>query len=139
MKYVEGTTLARRLAEGTLTAFEAARLLAPVCRAVHYAHSRGVLHRDLKPSNILIDLEGHPHVSDFGLAKRIDADLSLTQSGAILGTPSYMSPEQASAAGADRAGKRCVQPGRDPLPDAHRPSAVPGPVGGRHRAHGTRP
>jgi eukaryotic-like serine/threonine-protein kinase len=97
MKYVEGTTLARLLAEGPMTAVEAARLLAPVCRAVHYAHARGVLHRDLKPSNILIDREGRPHVSDFGLAKRIDADLSLTQSGAILGTPSYMAPEQAAA------------------------------------------
>ena len=56
-----------------------------------------MLHRDLKPSNILIDLEGRPHVSDFGLAKRIDADASLTRSGAILGTPSYMAPEQAAA------------------------------------------
>ena len=97
MKYIEGTTLARRLAEGPLPPVEAARLLAPVCRAIAYAHQQGVLHRDLKPSNILIDLEGRPHVSDFGLAKRIDADASLTRSGAILGTPSYMAPEQAAA------------------------------------------
>ena len=96
MKYIEGTTLARRLAEGPMPPDEAAALLAPVCRAIHYAHENRVLHRDLKPSNILIDREGRPHVSDFGLAKRIDADAGLTQSGAILGTPSYMAPEQAS-------------------------------------------
>ncbi len=97
MRYVEGTTLGRRLAEGPLSAVEAARLLVPVCRAIQFAHERGVLHRDLKPSNILIDSEGRPHVSDFGLAKRVDAVESLTQSGAILGTPSYMAPEQAAA------------------------------------------
>jgi serine/threonine-protein kinase len=96
MRYVAGTTLARRLAVGPLPPREAAGLLAPICRAVAYAHGRGVLHRDLKPSNILIDPEGRPHVSDFGLAKRIDIDASLTGSGAILGTPSYMPPEQAS-------------------------------------------
>ncbi|MGP0066052.1 MAG: serine/threonine-protein kinase [Isosphaeraceae bacterium] len=95
MKYVEGTTLAKTLADGPLPAFEAARLLAPICRAIHYAHQCGVLHRDLKPSNILIDLQGNPYVSDFGLAKRIDVDPSLTPSGALVGTPSYMAPEQA--------------------------------------------
>jgi eukaryotic-like serine/threonine-protein kinase len=96
MKFIEGTTLAKRLAEGPLAATEAATLLAPVCRAIEYAHKHGVPHRDLKPSNILIDREGHPYVGDFGLAKRIDADASLTQSGAIVGTPSYMPPEQAA-------------------------------------------
>jgi serine/threonine-protein kinase len=96
MKYVEGTTLARRLADGPMPPCQAAAILAPICRAVHYAHQRGVLHRDLKPSNILIDAEGRPHVSDFGLAKRVEAEDELTLSGAVLGTPSYMSPEQAA-------------------------------------------
>ncbi len=96
MKYVPGTTLTRQLAEGPITARQAASILAPICRAVHYAHQRGVLHRDLKPSNILIDEEGRPHVSDFGLAKRVEAEEHLTLSGAVLGTPSYMSPEQAA-------------------------------------------
>lgn len=96
MAFIEGTTLARRLADGPIPPKEAAALLAPVCRAIDYAHRRGVLHRDLKPSNILIDREGLPHVSDFGLAKRVDAEASLTHTGAIVGTPSYMPPEQAA-------------------------------------------
>jgi hypothetical protein len=96
MKLVSGTTLAQRLIDGPLPAREAAQLLAEVARAIDYAHQRGVLHRDLKPSNILIDTEGRPHVSDFGLAKRIEGGETLTRSGAILGTPSYMAPEQAA-------------------------------------------
>jgi serine/threonine-protein kinase len=103
MKLIEGSTLARRLAEGPLPSRQAAEMLIPACRAIADAHRRGVLHRDLKPSNILIDRDGDTYVTDFGLAKRItpqesEGSLSgsLTQSGAILGTPGYMAPEQAA-------------------------------------------
>lgn len=105
MKLIEGTTLARKLLDGPLASRTAAEMLVPICRAIADAHRRGVLHRDLKPSNILIDHEGRTYVTDFGLAKRVRSDVdsarhdvaqSLTQSGAILGTPSYMAPEQAA-------------------------------------------
>jgi serine/threonine-protein kinase len=96
MQYVPGETLADRLREGPLPPREAAQLLLPVCEAIQAAHSHGLLHRDLKPSNILIDASGRPMVTDFGLAKRVDDDSSLTHSGAILGTPTHMAPEQAA-------------------------------------------
>ena len=101
MQLVEGTTLAKRLRQGPLPAREAAALLAKVADAVQVAHTRGVLHRDLKPSNILIDGSGEPHVSDFGLAKRLEVEESVTHTGAILGTPCYMSPEQAAGSRGD--------------------------------------
>ncbi len=101
MRFIEGTTLAKQLASGPMSPRDAAAILARVAEAVDAAHRRGVLHRDLKPSNILIDAAGAPHVSDFGLAKRLEEDHDVTHTGAILGTPCYMSPEQAAGSRGD--------------------------------------
>ncbi len=96
MKLMDGGSLAERLLQGPLPPREAAGLLSKVARAVHHAHQRGVLHRDLKPGNVLFDAHGQPHLTDFGLAKLVHVESSLTLSSAQLGTPHYMSPEQAA-------------------------------------------
>ncbi len=96
MKLVQGQSLSERLARGPMPSQRAATVMAEISDAIRYAHEQGILHRDLKPSNILLDDAGKPYVADFGLAKEAEDRDSLTRSGAILGTPSYMSPEQAS-------------------------------------------
>ena len=101
MEFVEGGTLADRLRKGLLTTRETAALLISVARALHFAHQHGVVHRDMKPGNILLDPEGVPKVADFGIAKRVGKDSRLTLSGAIVGTPTYMAPEQAGGTSRD--------------------------------------
>jgi eukaryotic-like serine/threonine-protein kinase len=94
-EFVPGTTLAARLKRDRLDPRAAAELVAEVADALDYAHRHGVIHRDIKPSNILLDPEGRPHLMDFGLAKRDADEEPMTLDGQVLGTPAYMSPEQA--------------------------------------------
>ena len=96
LELLEGGTLKERLAGTPQPVRESATLLSTLARAVHAAHLAGVLHRDIKPSNVLFDRNGVPKIADFGLAKRLDVEESETMTGQVIGTPSYMAPEQAS-------------------------------------------
>jgi eukaryotic-like serine/threonine-protein kinase len=95
-EFVQGTTLAERLRRGPVGDRQAAAWIADVAEALDYAHRHGVIHRDIKPSNIILDDEGRPHLADFGLAKRDTDEAPFTPDGQVLGTPAYMSPEQAA-------------------------------------------
>src|SRR5262249_48919798 len=96
MKLIRGGSLDDPAARPGADQRAIARLVATIARTVHHAHQRGILHRDLKPANILIDAEGQPHLTDFGLARRVSGDAGHSSGGGIAGTPSYMAPEQAA-------------------------------------------
>jgi hypothetical protein len=96
LEFVDGGNLARKCAGRPLAARAAAELLVTLARAMHYCHQRGIIHRDLKPANVLLTADGQPKITDFGLAKQVEGDGAQTRSGAFLGTPSYMAPEQAA-------------------------------------------
>ncbi len=95
MEYVEGGSLKQRLEAGQPSFREVAQLLEVLARAIHHAHEQHVIHRDLKPANVLLKKDGTPRISDFGLARCLDEQDHLTNSGAILGSVNYLSPEQA--------------------------------------------
>ncbi len=99
MAYVEGSNLSALVRENSLPAKRAASYVKTIAEAIHYAHSKGILHRDLKPSNVIIDANDQPRVTDFGLAKKLEGDSELTLTGQVLGTPGFMSPEQAGGKG----------------------------------------
>src|SRR5918996_4812416 len=95
MKFVEGGQLDEMVRRMPMSIRQAAELIAKVARTVHYAHEHGILHRDIKPGNILLDGKGEPHLTDFGLARLLESESTVTHTLEVLGTPSYMAPEQA--------------------------------------------
>ena len=105
MEYIDGASLAEKICHENIVPQQAALLVQRVARAVEHLHQHGIVHRDLKPSNILVDQDGTPHVTDFGLAKAFQKDGQSTATGVIVGTPSYMAPEQA-AGNSDELGPR---------------------------------
>jgi len=114
MELVEGGSLAQQIAGVPQSARQAAALLAVLAEAVRAAHQSGIVHRDLKPANVLLAADGTPKVTDFGLARQLEGGAGLTLSGAPVGTPSYMAPEQARGRqGRHRAGHRRVRAGGD--------------------------
>jgi hypothetical protein len=106
LELIEGGSLEKRLLAGPLAPRPAAELVRLLAVAVHAAHQRGIIHRDLKPANVLLTEEGIPKITDFGLAKRLDVEAGRTRTGAVMGTPSYMAPEQAG-------GRRQIGPAAD--------------------------
>src|SRR5688500_5519904 len=95
MQFVDGGTLADRLRAGPVPPRQAAEWVEDIARGVHAAHRRGVVHRDLKPANVLMTADGVPKITDFGIARRLDDPADRTRTGMVIGTPAYMSPEQA--------------------------------------------
>ena len=101
MKFVEGGQLDEVVKDAPMSIRQAVELIAKVARTVHYAHEHGILHRDIKPGNILLDEKGEPHLTDFGLARLVESESTITRTLEVLGTPSYMAPEQAAGNNAE--------------------------------------
>jgi len=133
LEFVSGGSLGQKLAGVPLPPRQAAKLTEQLAAGIHYAHQRGIVHRDLKPANVLLAEDGTPKITDFGLAKRVQPGSGLTASGAIMGTPSYMAPEQAGGGGKHvwSAGGR-VCPGGDSLRIPDGTAAVPWADAARH-------
>src|SRR6266571_9357672 len=108
MKFVEGGQLDEAVRRRPMSIRQAAELIAKVARTVHYAHEHGILHRDIKPGNILVDKKGEPHLTDFGLARLLESESTITRTLEVMGTPSYMAPEQASGETAELTGSTDV-------------------------------
>src|SRR6266496_4053371 len=96
MNLVEGSQLDEVVKRKPMPLRHSAELIAKLARAVHYAHEHGILHRDIKPGNVLLDAKGEPHLTDFGLARLVETESTVTHTMEVLGTPSYMAPEQAA-------------------------------------------
>src|SRR5436309_4780609 len=96
MKFIEGGQLDEVVKRTPMSIARAVELIAKLARTVHYAHEHGILHRDVKPGNILLDRNGEPHLTDFGLARLVEAESTITRTLEVMGTPSYMAPEQAT-------------------------------------------
>jgi serine/threonine-protein kinase len=97
MKLEDGGQLDQLVRREAVPLRRAAEIIASLARTVHYAHERGILHRDIKPGNILLDAQGEPHLADFGLVRLVESDSTVTRMMEVLGTPSYIAPEQAAA------------------------------------------
>ncbi len=135
MAYIEGTTLAALLRDHPLPPTDAARYVRQVAEAIHYAHQHHTLHRDIKPSNILVDRDDQPHITDFGLAKRVADDSGVTATGAIFGNTQLHGPRASLfPAEGPGAGHRCLLAGGDALCVAGRPAAIPSGIGNRDGA-----
>jgi len=123
MKFVEGGQFDEVVTREPMPVRRAVELIAKVARTVQYAHEHGILHRDIKPGNILLDQKGEPHLTDFGLARLVETESTVTRTLEVLGTPRYMAPEQAVGNNAQQRHRR-VWTWRSALPTANRSSAV---------------
>ena len=125
MKFVEGGQIDEVVKHTPISIRQAVELIAKLARTVHYAHEHGILHRDIKPGNILLGAKGEPHLTDFGLARLVETESTVTRTLEVLGTPSYMAPEQGAGNNTEADQRnRCVWAWRSALPTSNWPSTL---------------